>query len=175
MFATSLTNLFSLKRAGVLASLFLLVACYPTYNWREIPVADGLATLAFPAKVDTAKRNLDLAGMPVTFVLTSADVNDVVFSIGWAQLPTQSTAKQRQSAQRALVDSLAASMGQAAPAQAYEAEVFRLQTDRDGRALALVARVLVQYDIVMRLVASGPPEVLTEELATEFMRSLKLR
>ncbi|UOD50232.1 hypothetical protein [Orrella daihaiensis] len=175
MFGTSFTKLFSLKRAGVLASLFLLVACYPTYNWREIPVADGLATLAFPAKVDTAKRNLDLAGMPVTFVLTSADVNDVVFSIGWAQLPTQSTAEQRQSAQRALVDSLATSMGQVAPAQAYEAEVFRLQTDRDGRTLALVARVLVQYDIVMRVVASGPPEVLTEELATEFMRSLKLR
>lgn len=162
-------------RSCVLGCLLWLAACYPTYNWRELPVADGLATLAFPAKADTAKRNIELAGMPVTFVLTSADVNDVVFSVGWAQLPTQSTPEQRVAAQRALTDSLAASIGQPAPSRAYEAEVFRLESSRDGRSLAIVARVLVHYDIVMRVVASGPPDVLTEDLAQEFMRSLKLR
>lgn len=163
------------KRLCVLASLLLLSACYPTYNWRELPVADGLARLAFPAKVDTAKRDIELAGMPVTFVLTSTDVNDVVFSIGWAQLPAQSTNEQRQGAANVLVDSLAASMGEPAPPAAYEAEVFRLQSSRDGKSLTMVARVLVHYDIVMRVVTSGPPDVLTDELATEFMRSLKLQ
>lgn len=175
MFALLTPKLAAVKRALLVAGLLLLTACYPTYNWRELPVADGLATLAFPAKVDTAKRDIDLAGMPVTFVLTSADVNDVVFSIGWAQLPLQSTPEQRQAAQRTLVESLAASMGKPAPASAYGAEVFRLETSRDGRSLAMVARVLVHYDIVMRVVASGSPDVLTDELATEFMRSLKLR
>lgn len=165
----------SFKRLGVLVSLLILTACYPTYNWRELPVADGLATLAFPAKVETAKREIELSGMPVTFVLTSADVNDVVFSIGWAQMPLQSTAEQRQAAQRALVDSLAGSIGQAVPASAYEAEVFRLDTTGQGRSLAVVARVLVHYDIVMRVVATGPPDVLTDELANEFMRSLRLK
>ena len=175
MFAFPVLSFVSLKRFSLLAGLLLLTACYPTYNWREIPVADGLAILAFPAKVDTAKRNVELAGMPVTFVLTSADVNDVVFSIGWAQLPAQSTSEQRQAAQRTLVDTLATSVGQAAPATAMQSEVFRLETNRDGKSLAMVARVLVHYDIVMRVVASGPPDVLTEELAGEFMRSLKLR
>lgn len=175
MSVVSSFKLFSLRRLAILASALLLAACYPTYNWRELPVADGLATLAFPAKVDTAKRDIELAGIPVTFVLTSADANDVVFSIGWAQLPLQTTVEQRLAAQRSLVDSLAASMGQPAPAQAYEAQAFRLQSTRDGRSLALAARVLVHYDIVMRVVASGPPDVLTEELATEFMRSLTLR
>lgn len=168
-------SFFQFKRLFLLAGLLFLTACYPTYNWRELPVADGLATLAFPAKVDTAKRDINLAGMPVTFVLSSADVNDVVFSIGWAQLPAQSSATERKAAQRSLIDSLASSMGQPAPPQAYEAEVFRLRSDRQGRSLAMVARVLVHYDIVMRIVASGPPDVLTEELATEFMRSLTLR
>lgn len=164
-----------MKRFGLLVCLLLLTACYPTYNWRELPVADGLATLAFPAKVDTAKRDIELAGMPVTFVLTTAEVNEVVFSIGWAQLPAQSTPEQRKAAQRTLVDSLAASMSKPAPASAYEADVFRLETSRDGRALAMVARVLVHYDIVMRVVVSGPPDELTQDLAQEFMRSLKLR
>ncbi|MCD8505234.1 MAG: hypothetical protein LRY53_03180 [Burkholderiaceae bacterium] len=164
-----------MKRLFVLASVLLLAACYPTYNWRELPVADGLATLAFPAKVDTAKRQIDLAGMPVTFVLTSTDVNDVVFSIGWAQLPMQSTPEQREAAKQSLVDSLAASIGKSPPDSAYNAEVFRLENNRDGKSLALVAKVLVHYDIVMRVVASGPPDVLTDGLANEFMRSLKLR
>lgn len=175
MLVLSALNLTSFKRLGLLIGLLLLSACYPTYNWRELPIADGLATLAFPAKVDTAKRDIELAGMPVTFVLTSADVNDVVFSVGWAQLPMQSTSEQRQAAQRALVESLAATMGQPAPPTAFESDVFRLETNRSGKPLAMVARVLVHYDIVMRVVASGPPDVLTDELATEFMRSLKLR
>jgi hypothetical protein len=163
-----------LKRLGVLAAVLLLSACYPTYNWRELPVADGLATLAFPGKVDTVKRDIELADMPVTFVLTTTEVNDTVFSIGWAQLPLQSTPEQRVAAQQALVDSLAASMGQRAPAIAMSGEMFRLETERDGQALAMVARVLVHYDVAMRVVATGPPDLLTQEVSQAFMRSLKL-
>jgi hypothetical protein len=39
----------------------------------------------------------------------------------------------------------------------------------------MFAKVLVHYDVAMRVVASGPPQELTDELAGEFMRSLKLR
>jgi len=163
------------KRFCLLASLLLLSACYPTYNWRELPVADGLATLAFPGKVDTVKRDIELAGMPVTFVLTTTEVNDTVFSIGWAQLPLQSTAEQRQAAQAALVESLAASMDQPAPEIAMTGEMFRLESARDGKALAMVARVLVHYDVAMRVVATGPPDLLTEEVSQNFIRSLELK
>jgi hypothetical protein len=163
------------KRFLILASLLLLSACYPTYNWRELPVADGLATLAFPGKVDTVKRDIELAGMPVTFVLTTTEVNDTVFSIGWAQLPLQSTSEQRQAAQAALVESLAASMDQPVPEIAMTGEMFRLESARDGKALAMVARVLVHYDVAMRVVATGPPELLTEEVSQNFIRSLELK
>lgn len=159
----------------MLASVLLLSACYPTYNWRELPVADGLATLAFPGKVDTVKRDIELAGMPVTFVLTTTEVNDTVFSIGWAQLPLQSTSEQRKAAQAALVESLAASMDQPAPEIAMAGEMFRLESARDGKALAMVARVLVHYDVAMRVVATGPPELLTEEVSQNFIRSLELK
>lgn len=155
--------------------MLLLCACYPTYNWRELPVADGLATLAFPGKVDTVKRDIELAGMPVTFVLTTTEVNDTVFSIGWAQLPTQSTDEQRQAAQTSLVNSLAATMDQPAPDIAMTGEMFRLETTRDGDTLAMVARVLVHYDVAMRVVATGPPDLLTEEVSQNFIRSLELK
>ena len=164
-----------LKRLGLLCGVLLLSACYPTYNWRELPVADGLATLAFPGKVDTVKRDIELAGMPVTFVLTTTEVNDTVFSIGWAQLPTQSTPEQRQAAQKALVDSLAATMGQPAPDIAMSGEMFRLERTYEGQAIAMVARVLVHYDVAMRVVATGPPDMLTQEVEQAFMRSLELK
>jgi len=164
-----------LKAFWLLATALALSACYPTYNWRELPVADGLATLAFPAKVDTAKRDIELAGMPVTFVLTKSKANDTVFSIGWAQLPLQSAPDQRVAAQKALVDSLASSMKQDAPPEAYAGQTFRVETSSADQSLAMVARVLLRYDVVMRVVASGPPDKLTDEVAQEFMRSLRLR
>ena len=175
MLNRSLFSAVFFKRLSLLVGVLLLSACYPTYNWRELPVADGLATLAFPDKVNTVKRDIELAGMPVTFVLTSTEVNDTVFSIGWAQLPMQSTPEQRVAAQQALVDSLAASMGQAAPPIAMSGEMFRMQTQRDGQALDMVARVLVHYDVAMRVVATGHPDLLTQEVSQAFMRSLKLK
>ena len=168
-----------LKRAGLMASLVwlavLLAACYPTYNWREMPVADGLATLAFPGKVDTAERDIELAGIPLTFVLSGTEVKRTVFAIGYARLPQQTTALERESVQRALVDSLAAGMNQTAPPEAYSGDVFRMQRTVGDRTVVTVARVLVHHDVAIRVVASGPPQELTEPIAHEFMRSLKLR
>lgn len=159
----------------VVACAVFLTGCYPEYNWRELPVGDGLATLAFPAKVDKAARPVELGGLKVTFDLTSAEANDTLFSFGYAQLPQGHTPAQAKAVQRALIDSLAASMGKPAPPQAYAGEVFRLASEVRGQSLVMVARVLVHHDIAMRVVASGPPDRLTDDVAQEFMRSLVLR
>jgi hypothetical protein len=160
---------------GAVVMVTLLSACYPTYNWRELPIADGLATLAFPSRVETASRSVSLAGQPVQFTLTTTQVNDIVFSAGYAQLPADRTQQQVLEVRKALVQTLAASVGQQAPPQAYESEVFRLEADTTGQPLVMVARVLVHHDVALRVVASGPPEVLTDEIAKEFMQSLRLR
>ena len=162
-------------RSCLIAGLLGLVACYPTYNWRELSVADGLAVLAFPGKVETAQRDIELAGIPVTFVLSGTEVKNTVFSVGHARLPGKTTETERVAVKRALVDSLASGMSQNAPEQAYQGEVFRLEAQVSDRSLVMFARVLVHYDVAMRVVASGPPQELTDELAGEFMRSLKLR
>lgn len=153
----------------------LLTGCYPEYNWRELPVGDGVASLAFPARVDNAARSMGIGGLKVTFDLTSAEANDTLFSFGYAQLPQGHTPAQAKAVQRALVDSLAASMGRSAPPEAYEGKQFRLASDVRGQSLFMVARVLVHHDIAMRVVASGPPDRLTDDVAQEFMRSLVLR
>lgn len=174
-----LSNL--LHQRHFLGGLFLLVlvgllsACYPKYNWRELSVADGLAVAAFPARVDTAQREIVLNDMKLTFELTSATIDKTVFSVGYSQLPMDSTPAQRQEAQRAMAMSLASAMGQPLPEQAFAGEAFVLKSLEAQTPLVMHARVVLYYDVVIRQIAAGPIEDLTPEIAQEFMRSFKIR
>lgn len=162
--------------AIMIASMaMVLVGCYPRYNWRELPVADGLAVVAFPARADVAQRDVEIAGQRLTFVLTSAKVDNTLFSFGYAQLPAGSTPAVREAVRQAMVDSLAAGMGKPPPASAQDGAVFQLVSANDRAPLVVFARVVLHHDVVMRLVASGPPQELTPTLGNEFMRSLALR
>ncbi len=167
-----------MPRAQALAVVFLvavLAGCYPKYNWREMPVADGVAIVAFPAKVDTAERELTLADMKVTFVLTSATVDQTVFSFGYAQLPIDSTPEQREQAKRAVITSLEAGMDQSAGEAASAGEAFVMRRQADATELVMHAKVILYYDLVMQQIVAGPPDQLDQALADEFMRSLKMR
>jgi len=174
-----LSNLIHHRR--LLGGLFLLVlvgvlsACYPKYNWRELSVADGLAVAAFPARADTAQREIVLNDMPLTFVLTSATIDKTVFSVGYSQLPMDSTPAQRQEAQRAMATSLASAMGQPVPDEALAGEAFVLNSPEAQTPLVMHARVVLYYDVVIRQIAAGPRDELTPEIAQEFMRSFKIR
>lgn len=138
-------------------------------------MADGLAVVAFPARPDVAQRPVEVAGQRLDFVLTSSKVDNTLFSFGYARLPADSDVAAREAVRQAMVDSLASGMGQPAPAMAQDGSAFRL-VSLDGRApLVVFARVLLHHDVVMRLVASGPPQELTDALGAEFMRSLALR
>ena len=164
-------------RLGGICLLLLIVfvsGCYPKYNWRELSVADGLAIAAFPAKVETAQREIVLNDMKLTFVLASAMIDQTVFSVGHAQLPMDSTPLQRQDAQRAMATSLATAMGQPVTEQALAGEPFVLESPADKPPLVMYARVVLHHDVVMRQIAAGPPDELSPEIAQEFIRSLKL-
>lgn len=163
------------KRIGGLLLVLALAGCYPTYNWREVPVADGLAVMAFPGKVESAERQIELAGIEVTFVLSGTEVQNTIFSVGHAQLPLDTSEAQRQAVQRSLVDSLVAGIGQEAPLAAYEGQAFTLEAQAPDMSMRMFAQVLIHYDVAIRVVAWGPSESLTNEIGQEFMRSLRLR
>ena len=174
-----LSNLLHQRR--LFGGLFLLIlvgvlsACYPKYNWRELSVADGLAVVAFPARPDTAQREIVLNDMKLMFELTSATIDKTVFSVGYSQLPMNSTPAQRQEAQRAMITSLASAMGQPVPDEAFAGEVFVLKSPEASTPLVMHARVVLYYDVVIRQIAAGPIDELTSEIAQEFMRSFKIR
>ncbi|MDH4402606.1 MAG: hypothetical protein QE486_12965, partial [Burkholderiaceae bacterium] len=68
----------------VLFCLFWLVGCTPEYNWRELNVADDRAVVMFPSRVKTEQRTIQVDGLELVFSLTSAAVDQSVFSVGYA-------------------------------------------------------------------------------------------
>lgn len=64
-----------LALAGVLAA-----GCNPTFNWREVPLGDGLQAL-LPCKPDRAQRELDLGGQGVTLDMVGCATGGVTFAV----------------------------------------------------------------------------------------------
>ena len=84
---------FTFKKAGAIVALAAIVACSPSYNWRELDVADGHVRAAFPDTVKTETRDtrVDTMTMPVT--MASAKVGDGMFAVVSAPLPAEIAAR----------------------------------------------------------------------------------
>jgi hypothetical protein len=108
-------------------------------------------------------------------VLTSTMVDQTVFSVGYAQLPIDSTLAQRQQTQQEMASALAKAMGLPVPDKALAGEPFVLESPAAATPLIMYARVVLHHDVVMRQIVAGPPNELSAEIAQEFIRSLKLR
>jgi hypothetical protein len=155
--------------------LAFLLGCSPEFNWREMGVADGRATLAFPAKVQTEQRQIQIGGETLAFSLSAANVGPAVFAIGFAALPENLSESAQQTLTRALLTSLFAASGKVPTQDALEGKVFELETLVAKQPSILIARVLVHRGMLLQVVASGPKQDLPREQALEFMRSLALK
>lgn len=72
--------------APILTSLFLLTACSPTFNWRELrPEGTPLKAL-MPCKPEIASRTVPLAGVSAEMKLHSCDTGGLSFAIAWVDL-----------------------------------------------------------------------------------------
>lgn len=155
--------------------LALLLGCTPEFNWRELGVAQDRATLAFPAKVQTEQRQIQIDGQMLAFSLSAANVGPAVFAVGFAELPENFSESAQQTMRRALLTSLFAASGQSPTPAALEGQIFELDTLVAKQPSFLMARVLVHRGMLMQVVASGPKKALPREQALEFMRSLVLK
>lgn len=165
--------------AGGLAAIVLSVllgACTPTYNWREIEIADGAARAAFPERVQTDRREITLAGQKLSFSLTTARVGDAVFAVGYAPFPPalSADAGKRQelgtALMRSLYDNLRAQPPTAFPPYGQDIEV---RGQAGGKPVWLLARVWVHGDILLEAVATGSEPGLPADPAREFVHSLR--
>ena len=159
----------------VLLSALWLAGCTPDYNWRELAVADDRAVVMFPSRVKTEQRTLQVQGVELVFSLTSAAVDQAVFSVGYAALDPKLDPEQIERLVKAFATALAARVGQPLAAQAVTGEVFQIESVVAGQPSRLLGRVLTHRGMLIQVVVSGPKKSLSTENATEFMRSLVLR
>jgi hypothetical protein len=164
--------------AGLAAAVLslALAACTPTYNWREIDVADGNGRAAFPDRPHTDKRDIVLGGQKLAFSLTTARVGDAVFAVGYAPWPPTLAADEAarravgQALMRSLYDNLRATPPTAFPPDGTDIDVHGQAA---GKPVWLLARVWVRGDMLVEAVATGSNEGLPQDPAREFVHSLR--
>lgn len=67
-----------------LAIAVLVAACSPTFNWREVPVAEAGLIALLPCKADRANRTLPLGAESVQVDMTGCDAGGATFAIAHA-------------------------------------------------------------------------------------------
>lgn len=170
---------FMFKKAGAVVTLALLVAaCTPSYNWREVDVADGHVRAAFPDRVMTDTRDLKLDTHTLRFTLATANVGEAVFAVGSAPLPPDIAADPvaKRALGLALMRSLYTNM-QAMPPMGWPpyGEVIEVHGKAMGKPGWLQAKVWVTDTMLIEAVAAGTQESLPAERAREFLRSVAIK
>lgn len=61
-----------------------LLACSPTFNWREVRVESTGLKAMFPCKPDHATRSVDVAGRPVSLEALACDAGGATFAVLFA-------------------------------------------------------------------------------------------
>ncbi|GAA5232827.1 hypothetical protein GCM10025795_11300 [Verticiella sediminum] len=177
------------RLAWLALAALALAACTPTYNWREMPVADGALRVAFPGKPDTQTRELPLGEHPMTFQLTAAEAGGAVYAVGHGRMPAGMAPDQRAALREALEQSLSANL-QAARTERRTAVVrhaagaarpgltvdeIEIQGEAGEQAVWLLAQVFVLGDRLVEVAAIGPQAKLSRETARTFLDSLRLQ
>jgi hypothetical protein len=79
----------------------LLIACTPTFNWRDVSFEQAPATALLPCKPDRASRPVELAGQKLMMHMAGCEAGGAMFAVALLELPD---AKQSTAVQGALQD-----------------------------------------------------------------------
>jgi len=63
-----------------------MIACSPTFNWREVRVESTTLTAMMPCKPDTAAREVPMAGRKVSLTAMSCEAGGATFAVLFADI-----------------------------------------------------------------------------------------
>ncbi len=178
-------------RALMACTLVVLGACTPEYNWRELTVAGGSLRVAFPGKLSSETRTLDVGGDRLPFTMSATQVGGAVFAVGHVDLPGDVARDPQRIGDivRAVESSLARNLhgkpvvrGPVEVRYAHEparrpllAEEFEVYGTPAGEPMWLMGRVLVVGDRLIDVVALGPEKRLSRDVALTFLNSVRIQ
>lgn len=183
-----------------MASLIALSACTPRYDWRDVRGTDAPYTVLLPAKPSTHTRSVNLGGIQASMTMTAAEIGDVTFAVGTAELPD---AAQAQAALLVMRETLVKNIGgvvrrekrslgsqdstieldagPAAPASPVGAAgkptasgAGAVPAVHSGRTTALHARFLARGRRVYQVIVMGADKSIPQDAIDTFLTSFRL-
>ncbi|WP_199748508.1 hypothetical protein [Candidimonas sp. SYP-B2681] len=155
----------------------LLLACTPSYNWREISVAGGAVHAFFPDRPITQERPLNFSGHEIRFGLTTASVDDVVFAVAYAPLPEalRSDPAKAQEFVSAVVTSLYRNVGATVPAKLPESgEAFAIDGRSGQSDIRMRARVWLTSHALVEAIVTADQATFPQAEADEFLSGIQV-
>lgn len=166
----------------VLLCAFLLSACSPKYDWREIHVTHAPYMIAFPAKPTHETRTVQLAGQNIAMTMSSARIDGITFAVSSASIPDPANAQAALAALKAaLVTNTQGQIKQQSPLKLKQAQGEQIEIagsqNRQGRtrAIALNARFISKGAYIYQLVVTGPKEQIVPDTIDTFFTSFVSR
>lgn len=165
----------------------LLVACNPTYNWRDYRAPDAPYSVMFPDKPATQTRSINLNGLNVNMTMAAAEVEGTIFAVGSGEAPTDEQAEAAVEAMKtALVRNIGAAIesekpgkgsasaaASAVPARVKAVDVIANGVQR-GQPKRLVAHLESRNRRFYQVIVIGTPKDMAGENVEMFLSSFKL-
>ena len=68
------------------AALLFMLACSPSFNWRDVRPENTRLSLLLPCKPEKAEKVVPLGGRPATLAMLGCDAGDATFAVAVADL-----------------------------------------------------------------------------------------
>ncbi|ASU40895.1 hypothetical protein hmeg3_23045 [Herbaspirillum sp. meg3] len=167
----------SFRLIVLICALALLAACSPKYNWREAHGDKVQFTVLLPAKPASFSRQIDLNGIAVAMTMTAAEIDDVTFAVGAAELADAAQAPQALASMRtALINNIGGTAratpipGKTEGAQALDVVATGVAR---GRPMVLMARLIAKDKRIYQVLIVGEEKAVTPENIETFFTSFK--
>jgi hypothetical protein len=163
------------------AVAWLLTACAPALDWREVRPAGTVATLLMPCKPAIQERTLVLAGAPVRLSLLACTAEGQTWGLAHADVADPARvgaalAELRQAAAANVAGGTAEPVPLLVPGATPQAASLRVRFDGrlpDGRSVQVQVAVFAQGTRVFQATALG--ERLAAEASETFFGSVRLQ
>ena len=162
------------------ACALLLCACSPKFDWREVHGANAPFSILLPAKPTSSSRQISLDGLPVTMTMTAANVDEVLFAVGTAELASPREAVAALTAMKtALTRNIGGSIRRETASSdgttpaTIDVEAIGNPGNGDQQPRLLIARFIAIDKRVYQLVAVGKEKAVSREAVDTFLTSFK--
>ena len=166
----------------VVGLIFLLNACSPHFDWREIRPNDAPYSVLLPSKPNAISRDILLGDQKVVMTMQAAQIDGVSFAVGAAKLPDPTQAQIAiDQIKEALVTHLAGRIIEQKsgvisqdnkPTFVRDFEALSTTQER-GAANRIIGHIAARDTWVFQVLIVGPDKAINREAVETFISSFK--